>query len=345
MPSSDGVTPTHVAAAWDRTRILHLLLLNGGDPWIQDDDQKTAFHYAFEEKAKDAMDMLHDFQKIHWASKLETPDFEPKFRIDSERLLLRYGEEMLVYVPEEKITKSTMTQTQEISTPVRGKIQENGWPKDRYQTPGEVLVHSDPKSNPQTFVTTVEIIPKIRPEPVVKKAPDIKDKKPQISFSELQEAVKNFRLRNPLDSTEVRESFQNSRVEPLQLSKMNFRSRNPLDSAEVGESFQISGVEPLQQSSIKEIWINSDAKSDADLTPSKTVDLCDSSLARTSAYFSCTENSDCKIISPNDKANNSARQNMSNESFLSVAEECRYTDTEENVVLLEKNLLVNPEIR
>lgn len=60
--SSCGKTPVHVAAAWGRVQILHLLLLHGGDPWRQDDEQKNAFNYAFELKAWDAIKVLHDFQ-------------------------------------------------------------------------------------------------------------------------------------------------------------------------------------------------------------------------------------------------------------------------------------------
>lgn len=308
VPSSDGVTPTHVAAAWGRTRILHLLLLNGGDPWIQDDDRKNAFNYAFEEQAWDAIDMLHHFQHVHTASKRDV-DAEPKFQIDLERVLLRKGEEMFSYVPDEKETKSTTTQTQEISEKVEIFEKENGWCKDFYQTPCEVLVHSDPKPKEENrrFVTTVEILPKIPPvQKPVQKPEDTRS----LLFLELKDAVQKFRSRSKKTG---------------------------------GDSFNISGVEPIKQSSIKEIWIRSDDKSEAELTLDKTVDLCESSLAVTSAYFTCGEDSDCKIIQSPEREI-PARQNMSNDSFVSVAEEYRYTDVEEGVVLVEKNLLVNPEI-
>ncbi|KRZ70558.1 Ankyrin repeat and LEM domain-containing protein 1, partial [Trichinella papuae] len=48
--NSDGLTPVHIAAAWGRFDNLKLLLLNGGDPLIADNDSFTALDMAIEEQ-------------------------------------------------------------------------------------------------------------------------------------------------------------------------------------------------------------------------------------------------------------------------------------------------------
>ncbi|KAL1246032.1 Ankyrin repeat and LEM domain-containing protein [Trichinella spiralis] len=48
--NSDGLTPVHIAAAWGRLDNLKLLLLNGGDPLIADNDSFTALDMAIEEQ-------------------------------------------------------------------------------------------------------------------------------------------------------------------------------------------------------------------------------------------------------------------------------------------------------
>lgn len=67
--SADGMTPVHVAAAWGRVTVLHVLLLHGGDPWVQDDERRNAFNHAFEAKAWPAIEMLHSFQLVRAAAR------------------------------------------------------------------------------------------------------------------------------------------------------------------------------------------------------------------------------------------------------------------------------------
>jgi ankyrin repeat protein len=59
--SVDGQTPVHIAAAWSRAHILHLLLLNGGDPWLHDCDGNNAFHYAYKERHWNVVEILESF--------------------------------------------------------------------------------------------------------------------------------------------------------------------------------------------------------------------------------------------------------------------------------------------
>lgn len=59
----DGVTPLHIAVAWNRSVIVRLLLSYGADPWILDDSEKNSFHYAYEEQAWDALKTLEIFRR------------------------------------------------------------------------------------------------------------------------------------------------------------------------------------------------------------------------------------------------------------------------------------------
>lgn len=55
------MTPVHVAAAWGRLGVLELLLSNGGDPLLVDDDGRCPFHYAFDEAHYDAVATLGEY--------------------------------------------------------------------------------------------------------------------------------------------------------------------------------------------------------------------------------------------------------------------------------------------
>nr|CAD7459361.1 unnamed protein product [Timema tahoe] len=60
--SVEGLTPVHVAAAWGKVSLLYLLLVNGGDPWLLDEDRNNAFHYALQERHWDVLQLLHRFR-------------------------------------------------------------------------------------------------------------------------------------------------------------------------------------------------------------------------------------------------------------------------------------------
>lgn len=69
------MTPVHVAAAWGRTKILELLLANGGDPLCDDNDYCTPFNYAFQGEHYEAVAVLSKFC-IDNKEDDETPKFK-----------------------------------------------------------------------------------------------------------------------------------------------------------------------------------------------------------------------------------------------------------------------------
>lgn len=225
VQSSDGVTPTHVAAGWGRNRILHLLLVNGGDPWVLDDEKRNAFNYAFEEQEWNTIEMLHYFQQMHSAINAKQMMERPKISFDLENMLLHKKEEILAYASNKISKKSKMTQTYNYfydspSSPVQDKIKyfepnqntllelnywkkpekfNAGWSKNAYQTSCEVVVPCDPdkelkneKNKKQTFISSIHIntSPKTlnsNPPKCVSNSPPL-DIRSQL-FVELQEAV------------------------------------------------------------------------------------------------------------------------------------------------------------
>lgn len=58
--NDDGVTPVHIAAIWGRVDNLKLLLGCGGDPYVRDLDGLTAFDYAAREQQWNVFDYLQN---------------------------------------------------------------------------------------------------------------------------------------------------------------------------------------------------------------------------------------------------------------------------------------------
>lgn len=72
--NEDGVTPLHIAAAWDRAPVVRMLLSYGGDPFVVDEDGKNAFHYAYENDTWDARHALENFQRTRHLPKQRDDD-------------------------------------------------------------------------------------------------------------------------------------------------------------------------------------------------------------------------------------------------------------------------------
>ena len=59
--SDDGLTPLHVAAIWNKQKILKVLLENKGNPLLVDIDGKSAYDYAFEENNDEILNQLEQY--------------------------------------------------------------------------------------------------------------------------------------------------------------------------------------------------------------------------------------------------------------------------------------------
>lgn len=59
--SDEGLTPVHIAAAWGRLQILSILLCCGGDPSLNDEENKTSLDYAKQEGHLDIVNFLQNY--------------------------------------------------------------------------------------------------------------------------------------------------------------------------------------------------------------------------------------------------------------------------------------------
>ncbi|XP_060805763.1 ankyrin repeat and LEM domain-containing protein 1 [Amyelois transitella] len=60
LRNDDGITPLHIASIWGRVDNLKLLIGCGGDPSLQDFDGHSSFDYAVKEEQWDVYDYLHN---------------------------------------------------------------------------------------------------------------------------------------------------------------------------------------------------------------------------------------------------------------------------------------------
>lgn len=425
VSSEDSVTPVHVAAAWGRSRILHLLLVNGGDPWLNDDDKKNAFNYAFEEQEWDAIEMLHHFQQMYSSSSRKDIDPDPKYEMNFERLIMRKGEEMFEYAMlNDKDVKSIKTQTEEeildrssnkCESPVLDIIKyfeshpsngeagwkkvdklDVGWTKECYETSCKVIVNSDGSKledekngrEEGRFVSSIHVdttnlkteelssedsviaLSKSSNESSQKSEGDVRSQ----LFLELQEAVlrrSKMRLkRTPEKEREVEAEAKTRTPSVIEVSKSEPPVISILDDSEGNsviedslirrETSDIGGLNLESNSLLKHMSdfatkVMQEIKTtEANNVGGRVSDSASSDQLLTGTFLTCEDESfakddDCKIIETRpgsgDEMQHDSAMEKSNDSFLSIAEEYKYTDNEEGVVLLEKKLVVNPAVR
>nr|XP_018898808.1 PREDICTED: uncharacterized protein LOC109031634 isoform X1 [Bemisia tabaci] len=87
--SEDGLTPVHVATVWNRTAILHQLLKAGGDPFLRDDDNKTAVDYAVEGGLTKALQIINiHVSQASPSSNENCSDSSPHYTLTLEKVYL-----------------------------------------------------------------------------------------------------------------------------------------------------------------------------------------------------------------------------------------------------------------
>ncbi|KAL0278273.1 UNVERIFIED_CONTAM: hypothetical protein PYX00_000130 [Menopon gallinae] len=422
--SEDSVTPVHVAAAWGRSRILHLLLVNGGDPWLHDDDKKNAFNYAFEEQEWDAVEMLHHFQQMHSSSSRKDTEKSPKFELNLERVLLRKGEDMYEYsMSNDKDVKSAKTQTQDEngekarskcdspvldiikyfeSHPSNGEMGwrkpekiDVGWSKEYYETSCKLLVNSDDNKSENSknekeegrFVSSIHVdttnlkteeissgesviaLSKSSNESLRKSEVDIRSQ----LFTELREAVlrrSKRRVEKCHENEKEEEVNVNSREpsvvevsksEPSIICISNESKENSVieDSFARKETPVIQGLNLESNSLLKHMSdfatkvMQEIEMSEAENGVGRVSESASSDQLMASTFLTCEDDSFARDDDSNANETRSTSGNglhhrssmeKSNDSFLSITEEYKYTDNEDGIVLVEKKHVVNPPI-
>lgn len=59
--SDDGLTPLHIATAWGRLEIVHLLLVSGANPELKDINKMSSLDYAYEHGHFEIVDLIKLF--------------------------------------------------------------------------------------------------------------------------------------------------------------------------------------------------------------------------------------------------------------------------------------------
>lgn len=61
--TKEGITPLHLSITKQNIDVLKLLLNNGGDPFVLDNNGRSCFHYALENKYHKIVNILYDYCK------------------------------------------------------------------------------------------------------------------------------------------------------------------------------------------------------------------------------------------------------------------------------------------
>lgn len=93
--NDDGVTPVHIAAIWGRVENLKLLIGCGGDPSQRDLDGHSAFDYATREEQWEVFDYLHNVVDVTD----DGPANKCAYTLDLERVLLTTDQIVAEYGP------------------------------------------------------------------------------------------------------------------------------------------------------------------------------------------------------------------------------------------------------
>ncbi|XP_035435336.2 ankyrin repeat and LEM domain-containing protein 1 [Spodoptera frugiperda] len=93
--NDDGVTPVHIAAIWGRVENLKLLIGCGGDPGQRDLDGHSAFDYATREEQWEVFDYLHNVVDLTD----DAPGHKCAYTLDLERVLLTTDQVVAEYGP------------------------------------------------------------------------------------------------------------------------------------------------------------------------------------------------------------------------------------------------------
>ncbi|CAG9862775.1 unnamed protein product [Phyllotreta striolata] len=102
--SEDGLTPVHIASAWNRLDILKLLMRCGGDAELRDANWMTPVQYALKENLPDCVDLLRD----HLPDKYEAmhEDLRDCYQFSFDKLLVNNGNLIGEYEIDEETARS-----------------------------------------------------------------------------------------------------------------------------------------------------------------------------------------------------------------------------------------------
>lgn len=349
--NEDGLTPIHIAAIWGRTENLRLLIGCGGDPSLQDFDGLSAFDYAAQEQQWE----VYDYLKNVMDDNDDSDDPQCAYTLDLDKILVTTDDVVAEY---EQMTEEPNT-----------TIRKSELVRDWCDTNSLVFNKLYPTILSDTYLIDNQSVPWHDKNITLDLTKDSKETD-DISFGISK--VTNDLTRKSKSSKETED-----------LTRLSHISDNSFKTCQSSKSVEISGVKPLEATNCSEclkrtsVYENfslpgspknishTNYKSKSSLrckkngSASQTNSLC-SELNKLSLESSCSMLDKAIAVVQNrtneqlctdgntrrSSASSGVSSNYSTGSILvaSVHEEYKYKDKQEDVVLIEKRLLLQPVV-
>ncbi|XP_075981383.1 uncharacterized protein LOC142980009 [Anticarsia gemmatalis] len=317
--NDDGVTPVHIAAIWGRVDNLKLLIGCGGDPGRRDLDGHSAFDYATREEQWDVYDYLHNVVD-------ETDDsFGPKcaYTLDLERVLLTTDQIVAEYGPIEE-------NPQDVAPTVRKSELINEWCEKNSLTINKLY----PTILGDTYLIDNESAPW---------------KSTCIDFSDnITLDLTKDRISNDTNVS-FKSCISKKDVEISGIHRLDYTSDETRIDQTNGLNKRISVYEnfSLPGSPQTISHINYNTKSSVKKRKQECSQDLDSVLAvvqnKTNEYL-CTSKSEAYNTRRSSASSGVSSVSGGSIVIANVHEEYKYEDKDEDIVLIEKRLLVSPVV-
>ncbi|CAG5029727.1 unnamed protein product [Parnassius apollo] len=362
LRNDDGVTPVHIAAIWGRVDNLKLLIGCGGDPSQRDLDGLSAFDYAVREQQWDIYDYLHNVED-QMDDSLASPC---AYSLDLDRILVTTDHMVAEYKPsvDKQISNNTNIRKSEMVEEWCDKT--NLVMNKLYPTIlSETCCLLENESIPWKNCDCMELITDL-------------NKNSTSQQTEINETNSSFKSCLSKQSTEVEISGIHRLEQTLDKTKDHLSNCTHLacdtkQRLSVYENFSLPGSPKCithknykTKTSLKKCKnYNHETEicckmqrmtfngSQSNLTDNRSVDL-DRALAvvqnKTNEWLSTCSSSDLSETRAGNTRRSSASSGVSsnysggNIVIANVQEEYKYEDKDEDVILIEKRLLVSPVV-
>ncbi|CAG4947722.1 unnamed protein product [Colias eurytheme] len=321
--NDDGVTPVHIAAIWGRVDNLKLLIGCGGDPYQRDLDGFSAFDYAVREQQWEVYDYLHNVVD----DKDDSFGSHCAYTIDLDKILVSTDQVVAEYEP--------VTNDQQQRMSIRKSDMVREWCEKNTFTMNKLY---------PTILGDTYLIDESEPWLVDLTNLNIKDKE------DLNDTINTFKTCKSKAEVEI------SGIQPLEQTVDKTTESNDLKQRiSMYENFSLPGspncithVNYHSKSSLKK-KNSSNFKSrlteESLITDDNSRDLDKAVIVmqnKTNEWLSSCSDENKVFNTRRSSASSGVSSNFSGSIVLAnVHEEYKYEDKEEDVVLIEKRLKVS----
>ncbi|KAJ8717377.1 hypothetical protein PYW08_005776 [Mythimna loreyi] len=338
--NDDGVTPVHIAAIWGRVENLKLLIGCGGDPSRRDLDGHSAFDYATREEQWEVFDYLHNVVDVTD----DGPANKCAYTLDLERVLLTTDQIVAEYGPIVDENPQETAPTHRKSALINEWCEKNSLTINKlYPTIiGDTYLIDDEsapwKSTCLDFTDNVTLDltkDRISSDTHTSFKTCMSSKLSDVRISGIQ----------PLEVTsETRQSSEPSNVMNQRISVYENFSLPGSPSNITHKNYNTKTSLKKQRSNNTKCNTNTSSLISSDC--SQELDRVLAVVQNKTNEWLCTTKGDEAGNTRRSSASSGVSSNFSNGSIViaNVHEEYKYEDKEEDVVLIEKRLLVSPVV-